>query len=409
MKAKKLIAKLLSLSMILGLCTAGAMAANADEFKLTLVPTADPAVYSIMLTPGTEGDTINRFTAADLAFEMTQGLGQIDYTVTGNTGECIRLNDSKSGDNRYEFYVHDAANTKSDVSGTSIQLGSVSFSGYGQNAKFKMIDAVVNTTSETDNIVVTKLDEDTVLDVDTSAGTTAAAPTALIDPLTLKPATKNLTINVTFPNAVTNQAADYQAMKVTVSGGDLTTDVVVDLGSTAAITDVTPNVYPYAATAKTTAAWHDAANYVFDQTGAVATNTIAGVPYYEIVLTDILTENVMYSVELSGAGYRTAHYNVLMTDGKTLTFWNNVMDTATVVEKTASALADGSAVQVTYLAGEIVEDAQINIYDLSAVVSYFGTTGLSATNRPEFAKYDLNRDGKIDSIDVAYVLVSWSK
>ena len=101
MKAKKLIAKLISLSMILGLCTAGAMAATASEFALTLVPTADPAVYSIMLTPGTEGDTINRFTAADLTFKMTQGRGKIDYTVTSNTDDGIQLNDSESGDNRY--------------------------------------------------------------------------------------------------------------------------------------------------------------------------------------------------------------------------------------------------------------------------------------------------------------------
>ncbi|MBQ4087094.1 MAG: hypothetical protein IJC78_02465, partial [Clostridia bacterium] len=46
-------------------------------------------------------------------------------------------------------------------------------------------------------------------------------------------------------------------------------------------------------------------------------------------------------------------------------------------------------------------------YDLSAVVSYFGETGLSATNNKDYAKYDLNRDGFIDSKDVAIVLVSW--
>lgn len=60
-----------------------------------------------------------------------------------------------------------------------------------------------------------------------------------------------------------------------------------------------------------------------------------------------------------------------------------------------------------FLAGDIVKDNKINIYDLSAVVSYFGTTGLATDNHPEYAQYDLNRDGVIDSKDVAYVLVSW--
>ena len=61
-----------------------------------------------------------------------------------------------------------------------------------------------------------------------------------------------------------------------------------------------------------------------------------------------------------------------------------------------------------FLAGDIVADSNINIYDLSAVVSYFGTTNDTATES-DYAKYDLNRDGLIDSKDVAYVLVSWGE
>ena len=52
-----------------------------------------------------------------------------------------------------------------------------------------------------------------------------------------------------------------------------------------------------------------------------------------------------------------------------------------------------------------LKDNDINIYDLSAVVSYFAS---EATVENGFAKYDLNRDGRIDSKDVAYVLVSWN-
>ena len=94
-----------------------------------------------------------------------------------------------------------------------------------------------------------------------------------------------------------------------------------------------------------------------------------------------------------------------MTDAKTLNFWTNVKDIAEEVEVGEAT----SEKNVTFLAGDIVKDNIINVYDLSAVVSYFGTVGLSASNNGEYVMYDLNRDGKIDSRDVAYVLVSWNK
>ena len=91
-------------------------------------------------------------------------------------------------------------------------------------------------------------------------------------------------------------------------------------------------------------------------------------------------------------------------DYKTLNFWNNVKDNAIEVEEGK----DTSAKNVTFLAGDIVKDSLINIYDLSAVVSYFGED-MDTSKYNDYAKYDLNRDGKIDSKDVAYVLVSWNK
>ena len=89
-----------------------------------------------------------------------------------------------------------------------------------------------------------------------------------------------------------------------------------------------------------------------------------------------------------------------MTEDKMLNFWNNVKD--------ADAVVEGKFMQKkNFLAGDIVKDNKINTYDLSAVVSYFGEEGLSETNNKGYAKYDLNRDGLIDSKDVAIVLVSW--
>ena len=157
-------------------------------------------------------------------------------------------------------------------------------------------------------------------------------------------------------------------MTVTISGGDLTDDVVYELG-----------------------------------TDGTALNADGK---YVINVNDTLTKNVAYTVKVEGAGYRTARYTVNMKGAKTLNFWNNVKDTAINVEE--GVTTDTTKKNVTFLAGDIVKDNQINIYDLSAVVSYFGTDNL-VSEHPEYAKYDLNRDGKIDSKDIAYVLVSWGK
>ena len=125
---------------------------------------------------------------------------------------------------------------------------------------------------------------------------------------------------------------------------------------------------------------------------------------YTVEFTDKLVKGNTYTVTVSGAGYRTARYTVSMTGNKELNFWNNVKTVPMVIEKDST----GTGVNTNFLAGDIVKDGQINIYDLSAVVSYFGTDNL-VSEHPTYAKYDLNRDGVIDSKDVAYVLVSWGK
>lgn len=115
-------------------------------------------------------------------------------------------------------------------------------------------------------------------------------------------------------------------------------------------------------------------------------------------ITTSLPINTRYTVTVSGDGYRTAKKSILLhEEGAEVAFWNNVKDVA----------VDGET--KNFLAGEIVNDGKINIYDLSAVVSYFGETGITVEEHPEYIKYDLNRDGKIDSKDVAMVLVSWNE
>ncbi len=60
-----------------------------------------------------------------------------------------------------------------------------------------------------------------------------------------------------------------------------------------------------------------------------------------------------------------------------------------------------------FLAGDIVKDGNINIYDLSAIVSYFNPLTTSLADK--YAKYDLNRDGKIDMMDISIILTSWNE
>ena len=311
--------------------------------------------YDIVLKATDNGKKINGLLTADLTFSLTQGTtGLVNYEITPAANMSLLVNG-----NRYTFSF-DGTNAHS-ATGDEIVIGKVKFNGYCTGAKFEISDAttnLVNTTKAVDSIV-----EYYVKDGDgTNTGKLNA--TALINDINLTQETANLTVNVSFPNAVVNQAAAYQNMKVTVSGNGA--NEVVKLGS-------------------------DNSNVTF------ANDT------YTVEFTDKLIKGNTYTVTVEGAGYRTARYTVSMTGAKTLNFWNNVKDALTFVEENV-----GTGSKTNFLAGDIVKDGQINIYDLSAVVSYFGTDNL-VSEHPTYAKYDLNRDGVIDSKDVAYVLVSWGK
>ena len=57
-----------------------------------------------------------------------------------------------------------------------------------------------------------------------------------------------------------------------------------------------------------------------------------------------------------------------------------------------------------FLVGDIVMDYVVDEYDLAAVTSYYGTYDINKADASKYIKYDLNRDGSIDIIDVQYVL-----
>ena len=315
--------------------------------------------YDIVLkaADADNGTKINGLLTADLTFSLTQGTtGLVNYEITPAANMSLLVNG-----NRYTFSF-DGTNAHS-ATGDEIVIGKVKFNGYCTRANFKVdtsADAVnkLHTTEAVDSIV----DEYLTNGDGTNTGKLDAA--ASIDGINLTQETANLTVNVSFPNAVVNQAAAYQNMKVTVSGNGA--NEVVKLGE--------------------------------GENGVTFANDT-----YTVEFTDKLVKGNTYTVTVSGAGYRTARYTVSMTGAKTLNFWNNVKTVPAYVEENV-----GNPTNTNFLAGDIVKDGQINIYDLSAVVSYFGTDNL-VSEHPTYAKYDLNRDGVIDSMDVAYVLVSWGK
>ena len=352
-------------------------AADALEVEFELASEAEgEKIYNINLKANAQG-IINRLNSADLTFLFTQVEGNNEYEIIASNSE-VAINPVDNSKVRYEFHYNGKDNVLTDTD-TVITIGQVKFTGYG---KFNFaVDSTVDTnaahsTTMQDNIVDTFIpggdiatgEGDLDISDDTISGVVIAIPV------------RDLTINIDFPNAVADQVIAYQDMKVVISGGDLAEDITIDLGADAVETAL--NIFG-----------QEEAKYVADFVDGS----------YVINVTDALTVNNAYTVTVSGAGYRTARYTVTMTTDKTLRFWNNVMDENQVVELGQ----DSSIAKVTFLAGDIVKDNNINIYDLSAVVSYFGQTN-DTTAYSNYAKYDLNRDGVIDSKDVAYVLVSWN-
>ena len=358
------------------------LAVEAIEVKFKDVTATDAEgekLYNINLV-ATDEDIINRLNSADLTFKLTS-VHDMAYTIIASNDE-IKINPVNNSDDRYEFHFNGKTDVETDTANT-ITIGQVKFEGYGEYDFEIVADApnAVHATTLYDNIVDTFVPngEDGV-----QAGELIV--TDKIDGDYIAVPTRNLIINVDFPNSVEEQTIAYNDMKVVVSGGDLAEAITIDLGSDAVETEI-----------ETENDKADAKYFADFVDGA-----------YVVTVTDVLTLNNSYNVEVSGAGYRTARYTVTMNceEYKTLNFWNNVKDNAVEVEEKK----DSSKKNVTFLAGDIVKDSVINIYDLSAVVSYFGEIDLNKSGEYNaYAKYDLNRDGKIDSMDVAYVLVSWGK
>lgn len=326
-------------------------------------------LYNINLKAA-DDDIINRLNSVDLTFVLTQIKGANDFAILPSNEEVV-INPVDNSKVHYEFHYNGKDGVKTDC-GNVITIGQVKFTGYGE------FNFAVDESVDTNEAHATKI-FDNVVDTFVPGGASddSAATGELIINTdindkykgtiseTIAIPTRELTINIDFPNKVEDNAVAYQDMKVEITGNidGVNKTVTYDLGG----------------------------------------NMVNG---SYVVKESKLVLNNAYTVTVSGAGYRTARYTVTMTEDKTIRFWNNVMDNDTVVEE------DKHSETKNFLAGDIVKDNKINIYDLSAVVSYFSTQTVDKDGNilaADYAKYDLNRDGVIDSKDVAYVLVSWGE
>ena len=315
----------------------------------------DKTVYDIVLNG--DGKDINRLNAAEFTFKLTT-TDAITYEIAAAEKMALIPQENE----KYEFHF-DGKDAVADT-GADITIGTVKFDGYGAFT-FEATDGRVTATTTSDNLVT-----EFVTTATTGKGTLVIDdPESIINGNITIPS-HMLTVNVLMNHSIGDNAADYQNMAVAISGGDLAGQVLTynlgDAGN-AAITKVT--------------------------------NANDKVISYRVKTK--LSENRLYTVTVTGAGYRTARYTVTMNDNKTMNVWNNAMSEDTVV-------VDKTKAMTNFLAGDIVKDGNVNIYDLSAVVAYFGTDNL-VTDHPTYAKYDLNRDGVIDMMDISIVLTSWGK
>ena len=333
-------------------------ASVADTIALKFVKHSDDErVYDIILNG--DGKDINRLNAAEFEFNMSNA------NMTYEIKAADKMTTLYPDVNKYVFYFDGKDAINNADSGADITIGTVTFDGYGAFT-FEAASGRVTATTTSDNLV-------------TEFVTTAAAGkgTLKIGDDTnkiiteIKVPTQVLTVNVLMNHPVNANAADYQDMTVAISGGDLAGKVLTyKLGDT---------------------------DSEIDETTKTVAQTNGS---YQIKTT--LTRNKLYTVTVSGAGYRTARYTVTMSADKTMNVWNNVMSNEIVV-------VDNTKATKNFLAGDIIKDGTINIYDLSAVVAYFGQPNIDTTTKSTFAKYDLNRDGVIDMMDISIVLASWGK
>ncbi|MBP3359322.1 MAG: hypothetical protein J6N52_00585 [Clostridia bacterium] len=318
-----------------------------DKITVNFVPTADENVYDIVLDGNYK--EIYEFVGAEFTFENTSetvGGSYMAYEVSGISGQTEVTKDLTIQD-KYAISLAAGANR---ISGAEITIGQVKFIGQG-TINFSVIDGTVITTKYNTNLERYYSVADNNLEYGT--GITDGSVEADV---------RNVVVNVAYAHELDGTYWRDNQMTVTLKNafGDI-------VGETAHPLTIENNAGTY---------------------------TFADVPVGRITVT------------LKAPGFRTFTYTTTVEEGVNeddalvLSFWNDTKrDTA---QSPLKAIEAGKApIANNFVVGDIAMDYIVDKYDLAAVTSYYGTYGLTDTNK---IKYDLNRDGDIDITDVAYVL-----
>lgn len=181
------------------------------------------------------------------------------------------------------------------------------------------------------------------------------------------------TFIVKFPNTIKSTDDSYLGMSITIEGSITKEEKVISIGS---------DEFP------------------------VSTNETTGETSAKCTLK--LNGNETYTFVIEGKGYRTFSDSVYLDGNKTINLWNNALTNEKV-----NVIDDDNdtAKAITFLVGDIYMDGIVDVYDLSAVTSYYNpdraiTIGVDG-NYDKYIAYDLNRDGRISLTDIAYVQVSY--
>ena len=303
----------------------------------------EPGLYNIVITAS---DDIYEFVGAELTFANTSTTvanEPMNYEILGIDGTTNAEKSIEKADT-YALRLVDGAER---MSGNDLVIGQVKFYGQG-DINFTVSEGKVVTTE-----YGTNLGQYYTLDADD-----ATTDTLTVDAITngaVEEVTRTVVVNVAY-----NHALD----------GNYWTDNQI----TVTLKDGFGNVY-------------DAE----DLTNGVA--TINNVKLGRLTVT------------LEAPGFRRYVYNTTLTEGDSalvLNFWNDIKrDTVQSPLAEIEAGVSGKT-NKNFVVGDIVMDYTVDEYDLAAVTSYYGMYEL--TDADKYIKYDLNRDGNIDIIDVHYVL-----
>ena len=134
----------------------------------------------------------------------------------------------------------------------------------------------------------------------------------------------------------------------------------------------------------------------YDATAKTYTLTLEKLPAFD-----------KYTVFVSGDGYRDAKAQFDLNENTTVDFWSNANDSE-IAQVTKATSGIVKTAKKNFLAGDIIMNGVIDLYDLSAVSSYYGKSNLTAGDK-DYIQYDLNRDGKVDLDDISILLAGWAE